>query len=306
MVELEYDKENPRWYIVIVRSNYEFKFKRDFVEGLINNELIDFVYDIFVPIKKFTIEWINSQQQIRNKIISEKVVSLYVFVKAQMTNELLNYIKILPSASSVLTIGSALATITDEEAKNYRQQCIVQTTTYKGHKIVKSEDPYENAILTIKKKPNHSNKSLSILDIILYNEKRLQYQLDLDTKYRQQMIKDNIIDNIYKTEEFIQSKMWAKKIPLFIKDRINFKALDINSLSKLLNKFSLSKKFLNLDSTTINYINTHDLEYLKNLLAKHQIDSTKTVNKKSFNKKSFNKGQRNKHSFYKSKKGDKK
>ena len=77
---------DSRWYVILTRLNYEYKVKRDFVDGLLAHNLLDDVEDIFIPIKKFVCEYTNLHNQTRVKTISEKIMSSYIFVKLRMSN----------------------------------------------------------------------------------------------------------------------------------------------------------------------------------------------------------------------------
>ena len=71
-----------KWYTIVTKFNYEFKFERDFLEGLSTYNLLDDVQDLFIPAKKFTIEYINAKNITMKREVTEKVMSLYVFIKA--------------------------------------------------------------------------------------------------------------------------------------------------------------------------------------------------------------------------------
>lgn len=169
-------------------------------------------------------------------------MSLYVFVKANMSSRLLNYIKNLPSCAAVLATGNELSTMTDDEVEDYKKQCLVTEMIYKGCKIVKKENPYINEI-----------------NILKGIEEKVETENFDDVNKR---IK--IINNIYNNESIVRNQTKNK---VLIHDRINFNALNIELLLRLLNKYSLSKDFLNLNIENIKNINSQDLEKLKSLIA---------------------------------------
>lgn len=285
--EIEYNWDTSQWYVIITRSNYEFKFKRDVLDNIISNKALNTVENIFVPIKKFTIEYVNSAKQIKHRIVTDKIISLYVFLKAKMTKELLNFIYTIPSAIAILTVGSELSTVTEEEIENYKQQCIIDTPYYKGCKIIKSENPFVNDIELVK----YNNGLIASLSPV-----KQVPQLLIDEEIKQDDNTHNkIITTIYKNEQKIKAATAeaSNKQKVITDTRINFDQININRLSKLLNKYALAKEFNNLDFNSIPNINSNDLEQLKQLLIQQQVINSAQGQKR------FNQGQVHKHNFYK-------
>ena len=269
----------PQWYVIVTRSNYEYKVKRDILDGMAGYDFINNIHDIFIPIKRFTIEYLNSANKVRHRIISKKILSLYVFINATMTKELMWWLKNLPSVSTLLMSGNALSTLTDEEINNYRQACIVTDELYKGNKISQRDDPFANDVLTLKKSFNKENIPMikeqrhetNILNIIYKNAEFIHNKVVLEQEYKAKLYKTKLISKIYKDEIAIKKLTQPNEYiaQVLIDDRINFNQIDISKLKKLLNKYSLAKNFFNLDNTTVNNINSYDLDKLKNLVAKH-------------------------------------
>ena len=277
----------PQWYIIVTRSNYEYKAKRDILNNISENNFINNIHDIFVPIKRFTIEYINSMNKVKHRIISKKILSLYVFINATMTKELMWWLKNLSSVATLLMSGNALCTLTEQEVNYYKQNCVVTDELYKGHKIIQRDDPFANDIILLKKSlTNIPVKNISvkkektyetnILNIIYKNAEFVHNKVSAQKEYELKLYKTKLLSKIYKDEKVIKTLTQQKKhIPqVLIDDRINFNQIDISKLKKLLNKYSLTKNFLNLDNATIDNINSYDLDKLKNLVAKH-IDKKK-------------------------------
>jgi len=257
----------PQWYIIVTRSNYEYKAKRDILNGIIGHDFLDNVYDIFVPIKRFTIEYLNSANKVHRRIISKKILSLYVFIKASMTKKLMWWLNTLPSVAAVLLSGDVLSTLTEEVVNNYKQSCIVTDELYKGHKIIQKDDPFLNEVALLKKPI--SKEDNNIIDIIYKNEQFVHNRVQLEHEKTTKLYKNQLITKIYKDEKHIKSLFISNKPKILIDDRINFDQINIGLLKRLLNKYSLMKNFINLDNDMIKNINSYDLDKLKNLVAKY-------------------------------------
>ena len=263
----------PQWYVIVTRSNYEYKAKRDILDGLIGHNFINNVNEIFIPIKRFVIEYVNSQNKIRHRIISKKILSLYVFINAVMTKELLWYIKNLPSVATVLATGDVLSTVSQDEIDNYKQLCIVDDDIYKGNKIINKNDPYNNEILNLKQ--SITKQDNNILDIIYKNAEFIHNQLIIEQNYKFKLYQNKLIQKIYKDEKTIKRYMNIMENGVLIDDRINFNNVDIEAFKRLLNRYSLTRKFIDLDTNLIKNINSYDLDKLKNLVIKFQFKKKK-------------------------------
>lgn len=276
--------KDPQWYIIVTRSNYEYKAKRDILNGIVGHNFIDNIHDIFVPIKRFTIEYLNSSNKVRHRIISKKILSLYVFINASMTKELLCWLKNLPSVAAVLLSGDALCTLSDEIVNNYKQSCIVTDELYKGNKIVQRDDPFLNEVALLKAPAVQKKEEDSLMNIIYKNAEFVHNRLILEQEQKTKTYKTQLIRKIYNDEKIIKSLFVNNSARVLIDDRINFDQINIGLLKRLLNKYSLMKNFINLDNDTVNNINSYDLNTLKNLVIKYVDKKGKSRKNDKFNK----------------------
>ena len=282
MAILEYEfSSEPQWYVIVTPSNYEYKAKRDIIDGLMGHNFLDNVNEIFVPIKRFTIEYINSQNKIRHRIISKKILSLYVFINAIMTKELLWYLQNLSSIATVLASGGVISTVSNEEIENYKQLCIVEDNIYKGNKIINKEDPYINDIFILKKSLiKETKQEINIINNIYKNADYIHNKIIYEQNQKIKVYQSILIQKIYQDERFIKSKFIKPINNLLIEDRIDFNQINIETFKKLLNKYSLTRKFINLNTDLIEDINSYDLEKLKNLVIKYQSQQSLKKGKK--------------------------
>lgn len=259
-------QNEEKWYVAVTRTNYEFKFKKDLQELVISHNLLDQVTDIFVPIKKFTVEYTNAQNKIANRVINEKILSLYVFFKAKMSEVLYGLISSMPSCMTLLTSGDMLSTLSEEEILNYRKQCAVNTALYKGKKIIKQEDPFNNPLFSFRKANLESlSKEQKILLNIYGNFKRLKDDIFKAQDLSLQRYRKKIIKKIY-ADEVIVSKYKAKEQPIrreiiFSDGHINFDVLNMQKMFKAMQKFSVDLD--NIDETILKKLNINFDDILK-------------------------------------------
>lgn len=282
-----------QWYVAITKFNNEFKFKRDLIEGVAAHNYSNNIFDIFVPIKKFTVEYINSQGKVAHTIITEKILSLYVFFKARLTESLLSYINNLPSCSAVLISGNAVASLDEESVLRYRQLCVVTDDFYKNKKIISKEDPFNNpfnkSLNNLSDNINISNNLVNeksqvlnnnVFNIILHNEKLMHIQVN-ELKYKREFaFKKLIFRKILDDEKVVQAyRDTNKKQVICAEGHINFSQINIAKL------ISIAKKYrINLDSIDLNLINKKginldDIYKLQKLI--HAETASKKKNKKS-------------------------
>lgn len=223
------------------------------------------ITDIFVPIKKFTIEYINSLGKISHRTITEKVLSLYVFIKAKMSKTLFGIISNLPSCTALLISGDALSTVEDEQINMYREQCVINDTYYQGKKIIFKEDPYVNILA----KPivNNLSEREKILIHIYGNEKKINNYFDTIKEKELIKYRKYIFPQIYANEIIVQ-KYLSHNIDnslLTKTGRIDFDNLNIAKLKTVARKYKLD--FNSIDLNTLNFPK-EDLEKLYLLLQK--------------------------------------
>ena len=216
--------EEPQWYIVTTRTNYEFKYKHDFLEGLEAHNLKHLVKDLFIPIKKCI-----CQNGKNKKVITEKIISLYVFIKCIMTDNLYTYMHGIAGFTSLVSIGGSPSTIDEARINEYRHMCDVPPI-YNNMVVLSKEDPYLNPIdQTI---INDTHKQ------IINNIYNLEKQVKLN------ILHDKIIKKIYRDEILVkQSSLLTKEEN---KETIDFNELNLSELTKKLNRYHLTREFMNL------------------------------------------------------------
>ena len=223
----------------------------------------DQITDVFVPIKKFTIEYINSLGKISHRTITEKVLSLYVFIKAKMSETLFGYISNLPSCTTLLISGSALSTIDEEQINIYRQQCIINDTFYQGKKIINKEDPYFNSLAI-----NDLN-NISLRKRILINiygmASRINNQIETIREKQLVFYKKMIFPKIYKDEEIVQNYLSHNVDDNLLNQygHIDFNNLNLSRLRNAARKYNID--FNKIDLNTLNFP-AEDLKKLYQLL----------------------------------------
>ena len=139
------------WYTVVTKFNYEVKFVSELLKKLAQNQhlLEDFV-DLFIPEKKCTIEYLNAQGKLATRIITDKTMSLYVFIKVKMSEDLYWLLKDINGCSTLLATGNSLTTIPEDEVLKYRNDADIKEDTFKGFKIISKINPFYNPISTLK------------------------------------------------------------------------------------------------------------------------------------------------------------
>lgn len=139
-----------KWYTVVTRFNYEQKFMHDFLEGLEAHNFVDLVEDIFIPAKEYSLEYENSKGKKAYKTVTDKVISLYVFIKAKMTDRLYWYMRNTAGYATVLATGESLNVLSDDEIFRIRTNCIVKEKEIKDMKVASSKDPFFNPMVELK------------------------------------------------------------------------------------------------------------------------------------------------------------
>lgn len=216
-INFNYVSQNPEWYTIVTKFNYEQKFVTDLILGLKNVGLDENVLEIIVPFKevckeetdketiddffvfykgksvnksdesylkslgelfdlsKFTQEEIdikiglmkeneeliklqrlidfnkiNYYSKDKNITVEEqkkqvlKVMPLYVFVKARMSEKLFYYLKNTAGCANIMAASGSLLTMTDEEIDKITKEC----NSYNNSTSILKE-----ATKTLKEKP---------------------------------------------------------------------------------------------------------------------------------------------------------
>lgn len=260
--------DNFEWYTVVTRFNYEAKFANELLEKLNKNrELLDYFEDLFIPERKCTVEYKNVKGHTSKRIITDKTMSLYVFVKVKMTEHIYWQLREITGCASILSTGSMLITLTDEEIKKRRDDAFIHETTMKNMFIINKVNPYHNPILALKDINNELNPSkLIVIDKSDLEEESIISNNNLLEK------KDNIA-SIKDTSTKLNQNNDNKDVYM---KRTKTESLpgidDINPrlFLKRLQKLTLTKKFFELTGKDVSFMSDSDLERFKTLIKETQ------------------------------------
>ena len=115
--------KQSRWYTIVTKTNYEYKFERDLKERMIGMKCEDYIEEIFVPIKEELSQRVLKSGKIKNTIKQDKIYPAYVFVKAIMNEEIWNLIRKTPGCATILATGETLVTMSDYEINEIKKVC---------------------------------------------------------------------------------------------------------------------------------------------------------------------------------------
>lgn len=113
----------PRWYTVVTKTNYEYKFERDLKERMVGMGCEEYIKEIFVPIKEELSQKVLKNGKIKNTIKQDKIYPAYVFVKAVMNEEIWNLIRKTPGCATILATGETLVTMNNYEIEEIKKIC---------------------------------------------------------------------------------------------------------------------------------------------------------------------------------------
>lgn len=260
--------DNFEWYTVVTRFNYEAKFANELLEKLNKNrELLDYFEDLFIPERKCTVEYKNVKGHTSKRIITDKTMSLYVFVKAKMTEHIYWQLREITGCASILSTGSMLITLTDEEIKKRRDDAFIHETTIKNMLIINKVNPYHNPILALKDINNELNppKLIVIDKSDLEEESIISNNNLLEKKDNIASIKDTStkLNQNNDNKDVYMKRTKAESLPGI--DDINPRLF-----LKRLQKLTLTKKFFELTGKDVSFMSDSDLERFKALIKETQ------------------------------------
>lgn len=122
-IDLSHCPTNAAWYTVVTLYNYEKKYAEDLQKGLVNAGLEGKIIDVIVPFKETEYEAVTKTGKRSKKIKVEKVMPLYVFVKAYMCEEVWDYMRNTTGAHTILAAGGTPSIMTDAEAIKIKEVC---------------------------------------------------------------------------------------------------------------------------------------------------------------------------------------
>ena len=122
-VNFENVSKKPCWYTIVTKFNYEAKFVNDLYAGLKNIGLEDNILEVVIPNKEHRETVIDKKGKKKEKVTIEKVMPLYVFVKAIMTERVFYYLRNTAGCANIMAASGSLLIMTDDEINKIKQQC---------------------------------------------------------------------------------------------------------------------------------------------------------------------------------------
>ncbi len=115
--------QNPAWYTLVKKTNYEKKVAKDLQLGLKNASFKDDIIEVVVPIRDVE-ETVTNKKGKKEKVVkTEKLFPSYIFVKARMNEDVWRYLRGVTGVSTILSIGGYLSTMSEEEMKKIKEYC---------------------------------------------------------------------------------------------------------------------------------------------------------------------------------------
>ena len=121
----DYEKKEPRWYVVHTYSGYENKVKTDLEKTIKNRELEDFFFDIIVPMEE-QIEIKDGKRKTNLK----KVFPGYVLVKMIVTEESWYIVRNTRGVTGFVGSGTDPIPLTNQEIRNMGFEMAVVNVDY--------------------------------------------------------------------------------------------------------------------------------------------------------------------------------
>lgn len=110
------------WYTIVTKHNYEQKFASDLEKGIKNKNVTN-IKEIFVPFleEKHEKKLADGKIKIVTKI--NKIYPNYVFVKANMDEDVWAFIRKTSGCSTILATGSTPCTMRESEIQKIKMAC---------------------------------------------------------------------------------------------------------------------------------------------------------------------------------------
>ena len=119
------EEKEPKWYVVHTYSGYENKVKTDLEKTIKNRELVDFFFDIVVPMEE-QIEIKDGKRKTNLK----KVFPGYVLVKMIVTEESWYIVRNTRGVTGFVGSGTDPIPLTNEEIRNMGFEMAVVNVDY--------------------------------------------------------------------------------------------------------------------------------------------------------------------------------
>lgn len=103
------------WYTLIVQSNHEMKAKEEIEMKLLNGDDSVEIEEVFVPIKK-----VISMKDGKKKVLEERTYKGYIFVHAEMTDDLYVKLKNCVKVQSIIGTSGVATKIPSRDIKKMK------------------------------------------------------------------------------------------------------------------------------------------------------------------------------------------
>lgn len=111
------------WYTVVTLYNYEKKYADDLMKGVKNAGLEGRILDTVVAFRETEYTTISKSGKESKKVKVEKVMPLYVFVKAVMDEQVWDYLRNTTGAHTVLAAGGCPSIMDDDDINKIKLAC---------------------------------------------------------------------------------------------------------------------------------------------------------------------------------------
>ena len=174
IIDLSSCPTTAAWYTVVTNYNYEKKYAGDLLKGLKNSGLEGLILDVVVPIKEteYTVQLKSGKTS--KKVQIEKVMPLYVFVKAVMNERVWDYLRTTTGAHTVLAAGGCPSIMNDNDILKIKDACglldaekEIRKNTFEGKvgdKVQIVSGPFQTYFGTVKEILTSKNKAKIVLD----------------------------------------------------------------------------------------------------------------------------------------------
>lgn len=122
-IDLSNCPSDAAWYTVVTLYNYEKKYAEGLLSGLTNSGLEGKITEVVVPFKETEYETTTKTGKKTKKTKVEKIMPLYVFVKAYMCEQVWDYMRNTPGASTILAANGAPSIMDNSEVIKIKNIC---------------------------------------------------------------------------------------------------------------------------------------------------------------------------------------
>lgn len=122
-IDLSNCPSDAAWYTVVTLYNYEKKYAEGLLSGLTNSGLEGKITEVVVPFKEMEYETTTKTGKKTKKTKVEKIMPLYVFVKAYMCEQVWDYMRNTPGVSTILAANGVPSIMDNSEVIKIKNIC---------------------------------------------------------------------------------------------------------------------------------------------------------------------------------------